>query len=536
MKYYIGVDIGHGETAVACYNVDTNQTTKIELVQDLSWTKAIYSAFYTDSNGNTKLIGKNEASGLVQENYSSFRQGFKKKVSEMSEDDRESMKTFVKALYDAIVNNPTVRLTPADDISFCVACPTEWSFEESYEYMCLMDEAGMFPSWIVGEAWAAYNKLKKPLSKEQRILVIDYGSSTIDYCAVDLTKKDKIVLQSSTPIGAHNVEKSVISDPRVLTHITQIRQGYGTDVNMSLLYFASRLVKEKFFSNIFRFPDFPYCLSVSGMHFSSPPADLEPKPFNWYADKSEHTPHLSSLPKYQDYIRKFKEFIVNLRNGLSEMDYSPDVILLSGSASQMDFVKNIIENTFGKEVVLDNEPEYVICDGIIEIAKNGDLRDVIDYYYSYLELVEQYKSDPEKFFSNMQKKPIPTAHEKQALGLCYLLGIGCIKSPKKAYAQFSENSDFCILMRAWMYITGTGVACNLDKARELLELIDSDHDGRQVLDQILKNNKPQEGLYETTFILNFCKDSLETGIGQLVSALIKETTNYSPNTYHYARQ
>lgn len=522
MKYYIGVDIGHGETAVTCYNVDTNNTTNIKLVPGDSWTKSIYSAFYTDSDGNTKLIVKNEASGLVPQNYSSFRQGFKKKVSEMSEDDRESMKTFVKALHDAIINNPTVILTPEDDISFYFACPTGWNKDEAYEYLSLIDEAGMSPRWIVSEAWAAYNKLKMHENEGQRILVIDYGSSTIDYCAIDLTREDKIVLQSSTPLGAHSVEESVISDPRVLTHITQIRQEYGTDVNMSLLYFASRSVKEEYFRNM-RFPDNSYRLSVYGKYFSTPPAALKEKTFMWYADKSEKAPHLSSVEKYQGYIRDFRDFIVKLQKGLSENYlYSPDVIFLSGSASQMDFVKKIIEETFGTKVVLDDNPEYVVCDGIIEIVKKGDLREVIDYY-PYWHLAEQYKSNPDDFFSNMQKKTIPPAHAKQALGLCYLLGIGGKKSPNKAFQQFADNSDFSILMRAWMYLTGTGVACNLDKAREQLELIDSGHDGRKVLDEILKNNKPQEGLYETTYILNFCKDSLETGIGYLVSALINET-------------
>ena len=47
MKYYIGVDIGHGETAVTCYNVNTNTQAHIKLVHECSWTNAIYSAFYT---------------------------------------------------------------------------------------------------------------------------------------------------------------------------------------------------------------------------------------------------------------------------------------------------------------------------------------------------------------------------------------------------------------------------------------------------------------------------------------------------------
>ena len=544
MKYYIGVDIGHGETAVTCYNVNTNTQVHIKLVHECSWTNAIYSAFYTDSDGNTRLVGKNEASVLAAQN-ASFRQNFKKKVSEMSENDRESMKTFVKALYNAIINNPTVKLTAGDDISFCIACPTEWSLEEAYDYLGLINEAGMTPKWVVSEAWAAYSKLQKKLQGQipsaQRILVIDYGSSTIDYCAVDLTRDNKIVLQSSIPLGAHSVEKSVIndSDAGVLTYAIQIKQEYKTDVNMSLLHFASRRAKEEFFRKIKesfslnKVPNDPYLLSVSRKHFSSPPADLEDKPFKWYADESEHDQYLTSIKEYQDYIREFKEFIVKLQKGLSENYlYSPDVIFLSGSASQMDFVKKIIKETFGTKVVLDDNPEYVVCDGIIEIAKSGDLRETLEYY-PYVQLEQQYIDTPilEEFLLNLENKPIPLSHEKHALGLCYLLGIGCKMSPNKAFLQFSDDSDFSILMRAWMYMTGIGVVCDLDRARSQLDLIHSEHKGYQTLSKTLKDNVPSDDLYKIDYIRNFCDDSLEYGIESFVSSLIITSKYYNPYLY-----
>ena len=467
VKYLIGIDIGHGESAVSCCEKENGKLMRLKLAEDANLGR-VYSAFcQKDGNGDIILITNGERIKVASHN-SSLRLGFKHRIKAMSDDDKTSMALFVKALYDAILYYNDFLKIDGDNRNFeiFIACPTEWSKEDAEEYLDFICLAGVPVRWITSEASAAYVKFRKTIPNNKKVIIIDWGSSTIDYSAI--ITGVRILIKSSIKLGACAVEDSLVNSKKMQKELSDIAHQYEESVlsPRGLLLWA-RFAKEKYFSLFgpLEIPLFKELLMPVPMEFKS------------VAVTWKNNDELLTIEQYAAYKDKVKIFFRNLLNTLAnKAAFQTDIIVLSGSASKMDFVKPLLKDVFGDEVqiITDPQSEFVVSDGIAYMA---DLWYKDKFQYNNLIVAERdiyralanecKKGEIYKFVDFLETLNMPEA--KYTRALCYYFGVGYNKSAKKAFELFNDGTPLGKAVCAYLYFRGQGVKKDVDKAKELID-------------------------------------------------------------------
>ena len=116
------------------------------------------------------------------------RDGFKGRISKMSDRDKESMREFAKLIFKTILENDTdLQYTSEDDKNFelGIACPSDWVREDpnaQQEYLDFFrNECGLPVDHCIKESDAEFFTKFEKYGQNDNVFVIDLGSSTIDF-------------------------------------------------------------------------------------------------------------------------------------------------------------------------------------------------------------------------------------------------------------------------------------------------------------------------------------------------------------------
>lgn len=401
IEYVIGIDFGHGETSAAiCRIDDENDPEDIDITG--TGQKAIPSVMNIDSNGST-YIGKGAVNRCS--NIDDFYAYFKESPDTLDEQLKPSiriMKLYMKQVYDTICNRYAGVLMEGNEVKknhvVFIACPSKsqkWDDQAMQNYVQMALDAGLpiagatiddkFQlSGIVRESRAAYIRMMQKGDVEQfakeGILVVDYGSSTID---ITYYKDDETPVDKGYELGAQKVEKSIYNylktwhkdlgkdqAPDILETIEQ-----NNVMQYTKLLFGIRISKEHFYTDIQ--DDCAQDMEIS-YRFPSPVAQSR---LSVYITKEVINQIL------EDYIDQVKNAFVDFKNTIIG-DKPITLLVLTGGASKMNFVTPLAQSVFGTQAKLlpPQDTSLTVSNGIATAARAD-----IKLYYLAEELYNNSK-------------------------------------------------------------------------------------------------------------------------------------------------
>lgn len=385
-QYIIGIDFGHGETSADICNIQWDDNflalTTPEPIEIFNGVSAIKSVLLVEITQNQKkrYIGQQAINRYLKPSTTSkpeklsYHACFKKKPSAMNEEEKEVMADFMAEVY-AQIRRQRAELKDNNHVVY-LACPSnseEWSESEIVDYAKIALAAGLplaqTPGHGVGiirESRAAFIKARtNPSTKssvKEGILLIDFGSSTVDltYYSSDFTSKP--IDHGSDTCGASNVEALISSD--LCERNLKLKQAtQNSETAQTALSLTIRDAKEDFYT--YDGEDMECCISLTKITAGSIKGSVEE-----YLTK-ENIDNI--LIDYYSAIKAcFKEF-----RDTYIADYPIKLIYMTGGASRMGFIQDIAREVFNYQgdFYRETNPSLTISNGIA-LAGRADMRTV----------------------------------------------------------------------------------------------------------------------------------------------------------------
>ena len=371
-EFIIGIDFGHGETSARFYNLQNQDQEDIDI---LPGQKVIKSAVAILRQEGVETICVGDSAIQKAPMAIDFQVSFKKRPSEMKPDERKRMVSFMKGVYEGILDRHPDYKTR--DHRVFIARPSQdkiWKDEEA-AYIAIAEEAGLPVAGIQKESRAAYFRARtQPDSKidnqvEKGVLIVDFGSSTIDFTY--LNKDLSQPIDDGANLGANAVESSLLkyalSHPQDPT-MPEFARIYGSDTKSNAynhLLYKFRVAKEEFYGK--KLPNF----SV-GIDYALVTSAEKQQLTGWGGitlTKSDIRKILESeeygkyIPTVEAVVQKFKD--EKLKNQKVACVY------LTGGASRMDFVREIFMKVFNlkaEQCPSDDNPSLIVSQGVAHLS------------------------------------------------------------------------------------------------------------------------------------------------------------------------
>jgi len=378
-KFYVGIDFGHGETSVSRVPGTNGQVVSrvpLRVSGDFSDQK-VFSAICRDEKGNWQFVWSKE--DLIRPDV---MEGFKGMIKTRTSKQREALREFAKLVFKTILENDSeLKYNPeTGDANFviCIANPSDWRRQDPMnpkEYLSFFqEEAGIKPAKMcINESDAAFYTKFSDYSPEDKVFVIDLGSSTIDFT----TYYNSLCIHECCwghNLGAHLVEDKLVEygymqaeekeeNAQNMIIVTQERNKLKLGQAEAALSLAARFEKEPYFTRL-QNGSTMYNLEVKVRELVPNWPKKTQTAFTVVIDSSD----VEFVIK--DYISDLSIALSNAVKKLQDFGISPNKVLLSGGASRMPFVKELTQEAFpNADIIRDNFPEWVVSDGAARYAE-----------------------------------------------------------------------------------------------------------------------------------------------------------------------
>ena len=383
--YVLGIDFGHGETSAAVVDLDKeyDQTILSDNLDICGNKKSIHSAIYRDHLLNQWHLNP-DPTNLA--NSSEFRMYFKGAISKLSPDNREYYSEFVQLTYNQIIrraqqeNNYVLMANGQPNLKLYLACPSGWSNKEREEYKSFFENILQVPVVSVipeSEAALTYSKhsdraLANRLVGRRKILIIDFGSSTIDFT---LMCDGNVRKNATVEYGAKYVEEIIFQ--YMLQNENNAQNAFQSLLDNGLnetsasqeLVFIVRKEKEAYYGNenkTYLRPSLDIGEIIPGATERFICDDIR----GYSSEKLNNNILI-------EYIRRIRNCFSNFK---TDNDCAGlEAIILTGGASNMDFVQSLANEVFGLEPMMAPNPSLNISQGI---AVYGYLNEKDDEYWN----------------------------------------------------------------------------------------------------------------------------------------------------------
>ena len=403
--YLVGIDFGNGETAAYCTpnprywqgraeKPKAEGPLKIRRDDDPGVMKQ-RTVIHVDGNGNYSLYG----SGMVM-------LGLKGRINSMDNSTKEAYRAFIQAIYERIVDNNSSHLQDDfhghSNFELCIASPTRWTKEEKEMYIAFFNEA-LAPYnrqvlWVINESDAAYFTHR---DDSNNVLVIDYGSSTID--STLMSHGEKVSKDSwSNELGAKNIERAMkdayaFAPPKAgqtmseyqqmraqLQALLQDEQYAFVDIEQTLELIFREEKERAYAAQRNRYSVNSSFGEITG---DLQLEDIDVKHSGYFRNCQDK--YGAQQGVCEDYIELVKnDFRRQKRNVYETLPAGEQLskIILSGGACNMEWVGEIVREIFSDvntNIFEDDHKEYVVAKGIARYAQAqmkalGDLEDGIN--------------------------------------------------------------------------------------------------------------------------------------------------------------
>ena len=380
-EYIVGIDFGHGETSawVVALEIETGtkEGSSLLLKRSNKSDRSYYSVIYKSSDNKYSL--DDLTGNLIA--------GFKEKISVLNKDieKKEAYKAYIQAIYKRLLDlNPCLKIDNNGETNFylCIACPTKWNQEDKCSYIDFFNSAlgkyNIEVMWVINESDAAYfTHGSIDEYKDKCVLIIDYGSSTIDYTVVYQGKKISDDNWSNR-LGASNIEYAILQESKndndefqtkIRNTQSKLKELHIENVDIySSLLFAIRKAKEKSVTeDCYPQIEVNYNLITEKTSIGNSLSPSERKNY-----KFEIECNLDEIDAFIEYKKRVVEDLKTLNEKIKEKTggKSIDVVILSGGACQMPWVEKVVKEIFKPtNIEIDNQASFVVAKGIAMYAK-----------------------------------------------------------------------------------------------------------------------------------------------------------------------
>jgi len=356
----IGFDFGHAETAVTKANMGA--ATEPVVLQVEGRRAPVVTA--VAETGGQVLIGEDAYRG---KNPEGLNVAFKSRRLKDPQT-RRPTKLFIQRIVEILIEKEDI--AGGAESLFVVGCPSGpgWRGAVRRDYEALLQEAGMQQVKVVAESRAAFltacESSEIPISLDElkgSVLIIDIGSSTTDFTVVD-HMEEKYIDFGSNELGAGILDK-IILERSLNAELRELFEEYPQYRDQCLLY--SRKVKEDYFNsrNTKETPaDIFKRIGEKRIPFDVEIADVDMK-------EILSTPIFDYLQHPDEELHGFdwpSAFWKELQEAREETAASPpQIVLLTGGASRMNFVLKYCKEVFpNAKVEMGEEPQFSIARGL----------------------------------------------------------------------------------------------------------------------------------------------------------------------------
>lgn len=401
----VGIDFGHGETSAGYVDTDTICGNEIQM-SDLNITgkKNIIPSIICKTRDGEFIIDPSASQLGAAENVGiCFKAPLigNDRYEQITDENKVFFQNFLSEVYKSIVGNNYnplhISVDGTKDFEIYIACPSGWDDNQIEAYKeFVRDECNIPLIDIVKESRAAYICARRmvlgTVLDKDNVLVIDFGSSTVDFTYFNNESKSEPV-HEGYPYGASQVERDVLDylideNPEANNNVNFAIERLGKTRAMNSLLFELRKQKEAFFSQ-----DRPDYFNPS-IHLRELLLDrnltglyIEPKEEQGIS-KEKLTQQI-----LKTYIDSLSEMLDDFSN--KEGVTSIDKVVLTGGASRMFFFKDLVCEKYNvsweeQSLVIDLNPSLTISRGIAafgcmnERAKpiEGELHETISDWLS----------------------------------------------------------------------------------------------------------------------------------------------------------
>ena len=378
IEYVIGIDFGHGETSAAITRINSEKDP-----EDIDFTgtgkKAIPSVMHVGSEN--KITLGDEAVHQYTREGGNFYAYFKQSPNTLDEQEIPNlhvMKLFMKSVYETICYRRSGELMEGSIIKqnhvVFIACPSKsqkWDDQAMQNYVQLALDAGLpiagvsiddkfTLSGIVRESRAAYIRMLQKDEAAQKskegILVVDYGSSTID---ITYYKEDENPVDKGYSLGASIVEESIFNylqeyhedlDGDQAPDFLKSLKEQNFPLYTGVLY-KMRKQKETFYT------DFSFANSIEISY-------KFPRIYGKIELDVEISKETLAQKILKDYIADVKRAFADFKENVIK-DKPITLLVLTGGASRMNFVHDLAKSVFGNVKMLPpQDPSLTVSNGI----------------------------------------------------------------------------------------------------------------------------------------------------------------------------
>ncbi len=381
--FIIGFDYGHGETSVAMVDVG-----KVSIKDGTVPVEDVYICEYSHEPKITSLIGYDSSDNAEVDidiyDFKSFNRiesYFKgpliasKDFKAINDIQRRHFRDFIITVFNRVKSNPKNVKMLGKKIRHYAACPSGWNSEQQIAYLnFLQNECSLPIDGIIEESRAAHVTARKKLhdrnkelsDRAKRIVVLDFGSSTLD-----ITLHSNKTYTDGYEIGASLIEEGLLG--YFLQDNMEFKGFYDEYLRLNpngrdeILLFL-RYAKETYFNKQKKYPnqDKDLVCTINWSDLSQDEVDgisvlkIKGSVFtSLFINKSK-----DCEDNYEDKLRRYiNEFISKFGRA--------DAVILTGGASQMGFYKDIVLDCFKLDdsaCIVDDTPSYSISQGVAMIG------------------------------------------------------------------------------------------------------------------------------------------------------------------------
>lgn len=441
LNYVIGFDLGHGETSLMMVNLKSeNRKAEAQKITINGKSNFITAIGYHPTQGI--LIGED---ALTTDGVEKTQFAFKQRPNQ----DPLYQKTI--ADYAGYIHQKikdAIGITD-DDTLFIVGCPTDWVAKRNSHlglgpaYEVLVREKAKIPKVkVVAESRGALmNALEsgdiaaKISELRGRALVVDLGSSTADFTLIDLAHRQADPFDFGHDLGASLIDKLIF---RRLLNSSKQKDKLILHFTNSSVYryrseFACRQAKEQWFNNPSSTPQVfveivPDEVEFRGRITKEIMVEILRTPLSEIQDLAAvYNQKFSNLPN-RNWESELEEQLKNAYREANKAVGLPDLILLTGGASQMSFVEPICKKVFPEARVFKGlEPEYAIARGLA--------------YWGRIEIqTEQFTKDIEKFCLEKIRPKVSNQIDSLYDRVASIIADNIIKIVKSAFDSWKARS------------------------------------------------------------------------------------------------
>lgn len=379
MKNIVGIDFGHGETSAGFLDSDNVIGNEVQM-SDLNIVgeeKVIPSVVCIMPSDDVVISPSAYQIAKAKELGISFKDPLigSEKYSKISDSHLRFFEMFLSKTYEAIrgnSNNPLhVSQDGETDFLVYIACPSGWNEEQINAYKEFTNSTCNIPVVdIVKESRAAYIAARRTVGGGIRtqggnVLVIDYGSSTIDFTYFNNESRFEPV-HEGYKLGARIIEETFLEylkehESEAYENISLVEKKCGPIKGNNVLLYIIRKLKEEYFispnQEIFQLS---IDLSKILLDKSLRERYIEPSSGDGYSKQKV----LDILSAYiNDLANMLDDFLT--KEGVSSIDK----VILTGGASRMFFFKELVSQKYdvckdNGTLIVDLNPSLTISRGI----------------------------------------------------------------------------------------------------------------------------------------------------------------------------